>query len=112
MLCLGWFTSVFKPVFVVEQLENFVALRFLMQRIFFHQTVVAFSNFLARDLHNTLDVFCSTHSWRLQLCHLHKLYQISHTFFVLQHISFSFARDRITFYFNARSLSDTTLLVC
>ena len=53
MLCLGWFTSVFRPIFVVEQLENFVAVRFLMRRIFFHQRVVALSKFLARDLHNT-----------------------------------------------------------
>ena len=53
VLCLGWFTSVFRPDFVVEQLENVVALRFIMHRIFFHPRVVALSNFLARDLHNT-----------------------------------------------------------
>ena len=57
----------------------------------------------------TLETYFSSRSWRLQLLHLHNLYQISHTFFVLQHISFSFARDRITFYFNARSLSETIL---
>ena len=60
MLCLVWFTSVFRPVFVVEQLENFVALRFIMHRIFFQTRVVTLGNFLARDLHNTLDVFFVT----------------------------------------------------
>ena len=28
----------------------------------------------------TLETYFSSHSWRLQLCHSHNLYQISHTF--------------------------------